>query len=130
VERETTEERKERKKMKNLKIATIATIMTALIITLCGITMTATAENLDTYTVTAVVTAWENIGDTTLTVVTVTDENGNLWDFFDDEEFYKIGDVVTVTMWKVEDDEEADEVLDVEKIDHLEWFDLFQWLTK
>jgi len=116
--------------MKNLKIATIATIMTALIIAICGITMTATAENLDTYTVTAVVTAWENIGDTTLTVVTVTDENGNMWDFFDDEEFYKIGDVVTVTMWKVEDDEEADEVLDVEKIDHLEWFDLFQWLTK
>ena len=116
--------------MKNLKIATIATIMTALIIALCGITMTATAENLDTYTVTAVVTAWENIGETTLTVVTVTDENGNLWDFFDDEEFYKIGDVVTVTMWKVEDDEEADEVLDVEKIDHLEWSDLYQWLTK
>ena len=114
--------------MKNLKIATIATILTALIIALCGITMTATAENLDTYTVTAVVTAWETIGETTLTVVTVTDENGNLWDFFDDEEFYRVGDMVTVTLWKTGSHEEADEVMDVEKIDHLEWFDLFNWL--
>ena len=116
--------------MKNLKIATIATALTALIIALCGITMTATAETADTYTKTAVVTAWEQIGDTALKTITVTDEDGNEWDFFDDEEYWQIGDLAIVTLWDLHEAEESDEVIDVEKIDHLEWFALFNWLDK
>ena len=113
--------------MKNLKIATIATALTALIIALCGITMTASAE---TCTKIAVVTAWEQIGDTALKEITVTDEDGNLWGFFDDEDYWQIGDLVVITLWDLEEIEEDAEVTDVEKIDHLEWHDLFNWLDK
>lgn len=112
--------------MKTLKIATIATAITLALIALCGI---ATAENADTYNLNAVVTAWEQIGDTALRVVTVTDENGNEWAFFDDEDYWKVGDVVILTMMDMsEEHDELDEVMDVERIGHLDWFGLLDWL--
>lgn len=100
--------------MKTMKIITIATII---IIALCGIAMA------DTYTKTAVVTAMEKIGeDLPLWIVTATDEEGNLWDFFADEEeeHYHIGDLLTITMIDMSgENEEADEVADVEVIQTL-----------
>ena len=98
--------------MKATKITIIATIATIIIIALCGIAMA------DTYTKTAVVTAMEKIDeDLPLWIITATDENGNMWDFFADEEeeHYHIGDLLMITMIDMSgENEEADEVADVE----------------
>ena len=101
--------------MKTLKIATIATIITTLLIALCGIA-TATAETADTYELTAVVTGWERIGDTDLRLIECTTEEGNVWSFFDDEEYWHVGDMVILTMWECTEAEEDDEVMDVVRI--------------
>jgi len=99
--------------MKTLKIATIATIITALIIALCGIA-TATAETADTYRLTAVVTAWEQIGDSDLYVISVTDENGNVWDFLGEKEDAHIGNLYVLIMRDMSNEhEEDDEIVDV-----------------
>ena len=114
--------------MKTLKIATIATAITLALIALCGIA-TATAETADTYALTAVVTSWEKIGDTDLCIINCTTKDGNVWSFFDDEEYYRIGDVVVLTMWDVTAPEEEDEVIDVIRVDHLDTNALIWWLN-
>lgn len=99
--------------MKTLKIATIATIITALLIALCGIA-TATAETTDTYRLTAVVTAWEQIGDSDLYVISVTDENGNVRDFLGEKEDAHIGNLYVLIMRDMSNEhEEDDEIVDV-----------------
>ena len=110
------------------KIAIIATIATIIIIALCGIAMA------DTYEKTAVVTAMEKIGeDLPLWIVTATDENGHMWDFFADEEeeHYHIGDLLTITMIDMSgENEEADEVADVEVLRTLSATETADFLTK
>ena len=97
--------------MKTLKIATIATIITVAIIALCGIA-TASAE---TYEMTAVVTEWEQIGETDLYNITVTDANGNMWGFMGEKEDAHIGNLYRVTMMDLSNEhEEDDEIADAE----------------
>lgn len=114
--------------MKTTKIAIIATITTIIIIALCGIAMA------DTYTKTAVVTAMEKIGeDLPLWIVTATDEEGNMWDFFADEEeeTYHIGDLLNITMIDMSgENEEADEIADVEVLRTLTATETADFLTK
>ena len=113
--------------MKTLKIATIATIITALIIALCGIA-TATAET-STYKLTAVVTEWEQIGDTDLYVISVTDENGNVWDFLGEEEDAHIGNLYVLTMHDMSNEhEEDDEIITAELITRLAHEELMRFL--
>lgn len=114
--------------MKTAKIIIIATIATIIVIALCGIAMA------DTYTKIAVVTAMERIGDDLpLWIITATDEEGNLWDFFADEEeeHYHIGDLLTITMIDMSgENEEADEVADVEVMRTLTAIETADFLTK
>ena len=114
--------------MKTTKIAIIATIATIIIIALCGIAMA------DAYTKIAVVTVMEKIGeDLPLWVVTATDENGQEWDFFADEEdeHYHIGDLLNLTMMDMSGEhDETDEVIDVEFINVLTPAQVADFLTK
>lgn len=113
---------------KTMKIAIIATIATVIIIALCGIAMA------DTYTKTAVVTAMEKVADELpLWLVTATDENGHMWDFFADEteEHYHIGDLLTITMIDMSGEhEESDEVADVVLIRTMTATETAEWLLK
>ena len=101
--------------MKTLKIATIATMITLAIIALCGM---ATAEDL--HTETAMVIGCEEVRES-LWIVSCIAEDGNMWAFYEDEEPWDVGDLVTLSMY-------CDEVLDVEYIDHLEGLDALRWL--
>ena len=65
------------------------------------------------YPLLAVVTAWNRVGDTDIRVITCTDRHGNNWEFYDDEDFWNIGDVCNLLMWNMGELEEADEIVEV-----------------
>jgi len=95
--------------MKTMKIITIVTI---LLIALCGM-VTTTAETADTYRLTAVVIAWEQIDDSDLYVISVTDESGNVWDFIGEKEDAHIGNLYVLIMHDISHEyEEDDEIID------------------
>ena len=95
--------------MKTAKIAAIATAVTIVIIALCG---AATAETRpEYYPKLAVVVELEKVGE--LHVVTCQDMAGNRWEFFDDEGFWKVGDLANLLMWATGEIEEDDEIVEV-----------------
>lgn len=98
--------------MKTLKIATIATALTLALITLFGF---ATAESAETYEVEAVVTCEYLAFNETWAVIATTQEGEQYGFFFEngDGEYYRIGDLVILTMWKADETGKNDEVLDV-----------------
>lgn len=103
--------------MKTTKIIIIATIATIIIIALCGIA-TASAES---YTLTAVVTEWEQIGDTDLYNITVIDENGDEWGFMGEKEDARVGNLYKMTMMDHSaENEEEDEIIDCEYVTTLD----------
>lgn len=109
------------------KLAMICTILTIAIMIATAFAMPAVAD-CGYYAKEGIVTAWETIEETDLRIVTVTDEEGNLWDFFDDEGFYHIGDVVIMRMHDLSDEhDEADEVDDVMLIERLDWKGMLNW---
>ena len=101
--------------MKTTKIVTIATIITIIIIALCSVA-TANAEaggRGEFYPRLAVVTAWEQIGDTDLYIIIVTDKDGNEWGFYGEKEDAHIGNIYNLLMWNMGEAEEADEIIEV-----------------
>lgn len=110
--------------MKATKKITIATIITVIIITLCGVAMTAHAENSETFNLLGVVTAWQDHEDCTEYTVTV--GNGTMLAFYADKGDFRIGDMVYLTVW----DEIQQEVIDVEWIATLEWDEIMNWLKR
>ena len=114
--------------MKTMKIVAIATAITIALIALCGIA-TATAEDRgEFYPRLAVVIAWENVGEN-LTRVTCTDKDGNLWDLFTDEGDLKIGDVVNLMMWRVDENPEHDEVTEYYYEGHCTLAEMLHWMV-
>ena len=112
--------------MKTFKTAMIATIITVALILTCGIAM-AHAES-DFYAKNALVTGFESLEDSGLWIITVVDENGEQWDFLDDESFYRVGDVVVLRMMDLSNEhDEADEICDVMFIKHLNTIEMMQW---
>ena len=115
--------------MKTLKAATIATIITVAIILVTAIILPVSAER-GFYAKEALVIGWDRIGDTDLRIITVEDEEGNLLDFFDDEDFYTIGDVIILRMADMSDEcEEGDEIADVMLIERLDVEGMMDWMT-
>jgi len=114
--------------MDTRKFITIVAVALLVFIAIVGSVAFATAESKDTYKVDAVVIAWEKThwGDLEIEVV---DEDGNLWGYFAyaDEDVH-IGDVVTLTVF-VYGDEEDNEIVDVERVNHLSTIEMIQWLT-
>lgn len=97
--------------MKTAKIAAIATAVTIIIIALCGVA-TANAESRpEYYPKLAIVVELEEVGG--LHVVTCQDMAGNQWEFFDDENFWKVGDLCNMLMWATGEVEEDDEIVEV-----------------
>lgn len=77
---------------------------------------TATAEVGDRgefYPLLAVVTAYEQIGDTDMWVINVTDKDGRVWSFYGEEEDCHIGTMFNLLMWNMGEAEENDEIIEV-----------------
>lgn len=118
--------------MKTTKIITIATTITMAIIIACSFVMTASAEVGDRgefYPRLAVVTAYERIGDTNLWVISVTDKDGQVWDFYGEEEDAHVGNIYNLLMWNLGEREEADEIVEVYFEGTMDNAALMAWLT-
>ena len=83
----------------------------------------------DTYEVDALVV---NFSETQFSSIEVEvfDEDGNLWGYFVDlDENVHIGDVVTLTVLDLRD-EELNKVVDAVKVDHLDTLEMIQWICR
>ena len=118
--------------MKTLKIATIATIITSVIMLSCAVAFPANAEELpnDFYEVRALITGWTRVGLTDTRIIECLDEEGNVWAFYDDEEYYTTWDVISLLMWKCTESKEDDEVIDAVYLNHFNGDQVMQYLAQ
>lgn len=115
-----------------MKTITIATAITIAIILSCACIIPASAEVGDRgefYPLLAVVTAYEQIGDTDLWVIDVTDKDGRVWSFYGEEEDAKIGNIYNLLMWNLGEAEEDDEIVEVYYEGRMDNTALMAWLT-
>ena len=110
--------------MNTNKAIIIATIITIITIMLCGTAMTAQAEDTETFELLGVITAYEEYFD--CMEYTVTTEDGELIAFYADRGDFRLGDMVYLMVWNMDDPE----VMDVIWITTLEWDEMFRWLDR
>lgn len=115
--------------MKSIKIVIIATIATIALIFACGVATAETADRGEFYPRLAVVTAWEQIGDTDLYIITVIDKDGNEWGFYGEKEDAHIGNIYNLLMWNLGEAEEEDEIVEVYFEGCMNEDALYDWLT-
>ena len=101
------------------KLIVIATAITILIIISCACVMTAYAE-ADTVTISAVVIDFDYNKDT----VDCLDEQGNIWTFYEIEDWI-VGDKVVLTIWAP-----TNEILDVAYTGWMEIFDFCHYVVE
>ena len=105
------------------KVIVIATIITIAIIVSCACALPVHAETI--YTLDTVVVGWElEYGNYKIDCL---DENGDVWEFYD-EEPWNIGDMVTLRLFAFDEDYTHDELLDVEYVGHLELHELAYYI--
>ena len=97
---------------KQIRTIIIATIITVCIIIGCAHAMPASAESADYYTKLTVVVAHTRI-DSHLWVVDCRDKNGNIWCFLDDEGTWEQGDIANLLMFRLNENKEDDEIMEV-----------------
>lgn len=105
---------------KTLALLTAITITTML---LCGVVLTAHAEDTEVLELCGVVTGYKDMID--CTEYTVTLEDGTLLAFYADHEDYRLGDLVWLDVWAPQY-----EVLEVYWVTTLEWDEMFRWLDR
>lgn len=118
--------------MKTTKIITIATALTIALILSFSFIVPASAEIGDRgefYPLLTVVTAYEQIGNTDLWVISVTDKDGRVWDFYGEEEDAHIGNIYNLLMWNMGEREEDDEIVEVYFEGTMDNTSLMAWLT-
>lgn len=111
--------------MKNTNKA-LAIITTIIICTMliCGVVLTAHAEDTETFELLGVVTEWQDVQD--CREYTVTLEDGTMLAFYADAGDFRIGDMVWLLVW----DETQMEVMDVWYVTNLEWDEMYRWLAR
>ena len=121
--------------MKQFRIAIIATIITSLILVSCALAMPAQAEanpatSEDYYGKLVVVKSSTQL-EISIWVVECEDKNGNLWHFLNDTGDLHRGDILTLLMFRLNDNEEDDECMEYMyegHTDNLEmFFDVMRW---
>ena len=118
--------------MKTTKIITIATTLTVALILSFACIMPASAEVGDRgefYPRLAVVTAYEQVGDTDLWIIDCTDKDGQVWSFYGEQEDAHIGNVFNLLMWNMGEVEEDDEIIEVYYEGCMDNTALMAWLT-
>ena len=112
--------------MKNLRTAIIATIVTVLIICSCAYAVPANAEDANIYEFPAVVVGLDVIED----LVTIVDNEGEMWTFYGAEGF-NIGAIVFVTVYSYGTKTFADdEIIDVEQVGSCSYQFIGWWLNQ
>ena len=118
--------------MKTTKIITIATAITIALVLSFSFIVPASAEVGDRgefYPLLSVVTAYEQIGDTDMWIISVTDKDGRVWDFYGEEEDAHIGNIYNLLMWNMGEREEDDEIVEVYFEGTMDNTSLMAWLT-
>lgn len=115
--------------MKETRICIIAVIITCLIIVSTAFALPVHAEanpitNEDYYGKLVVVIDSIQI-ETSIWNVSCQDKNGNIWEFLNDTGDLRQGDILTLLMFRVNDNEEDDECMDYSWEEHTENLDLF-----
>lgn len=110
------------------KIIAIATAITIAIIISTSFAIPASAERTNTvYKLETVIVSWKLEHDDYK--VTCLDENGDLWEFYD-EEPWNIGDIAIIQLYAFDDDYTHDEILDVEYCSSLELHELAYYILE
>jgi hypothetical protein len=115
-----------------MKKIIIATAITCAIIIACSFALPACAEVGDRgefYPRLAVVTAYEQVGDTDLWVIYCTDKDGEVWSFYGEEEDAHIGMMYNLLMWNMGEAEEEDEIIEVYYEGRMDTMQMAQWLS-
>lgn len=121
--------------MKQFRIAIIATIITSLILVSCALAMPAQAESNpitseDYYGKLVVVKSSTQLEVSTW-IVECEDKDGNLWYFLNDTGALHHGDILTLLMFRLNDNKEDDECMEYMyegHTDNLEmFFDVMGW---
>lgn len=108
--------------MKNFKAWMIALVVMVTVMVICSCAC-ADSEHGEFYPKLTVVFQIETVGSTQ--VVYCEDSSRNQWAFFDDEEYYKVGDIVNLLMWNLGENEEQDELIEVYKEGHTDNYKSF-----
>jgi hypothetical protein len=111
--------------MKNFKAWMISLVVMIFVMVTCGC-ICAQADELDRgefYPKLAVVIHVETIENTN--IITCEDGSRSQWAFFDDEDYYKEGDIVNLLMWNLNEHEEDDEIVEVYREGHIDNLNLF-----
>lgn len=118
--------------MKTLKIAVIATIITSIIMLSCAVGFSANAEELPNnfYEIQALVIGWTRVGLTDTRIIECLDEEGNVWAFYDNEEYYTTWDVISLLMWKSTGAKEDDEIVSAVYLNHFNGDQVMQYLAQ
>ena len=66
---------------------------------------------------------------TDLWVISVTDKDGQVWDFYGEEEDAHVGNIYNLLMWNLGEREEADEIVEVYYEGRMDDTALMAWLT-
>lgn len=113
--------------MKNFKAWMIALAVMVAVMVICGC---ACAENDhgEFYPKLVIVFQIETIENTH--IITCEDGSRNQWAFFDDEDYYKEGDIVNLLMWNLNKHEEEDEIVEVYREGHIDNINLFFEMIK
>ena len=99
--------------MKEVKICIIATIITALIICSTALALPAKAGiTADDYYGKLVVVIDSVQVETSIWNVSCQDKNGDIWEFLNDDGDLQQGDILTLLMFQVNDNEENDQCIE------------------
>lgn len=99
--------------MKTTRIILIATIITIITMLSCASLTYAEAEDRgEFYPKLAVVTGYEQIGDTEEWIIYLTDREGQIWGFYGEDEDAHIGILFNMLMWNM-GEVENDEIIEV-----------------
>lgn len=61
----------------------------------------------------AIVTEYERVENSDVWIIYVTDSNGQVWSFYGEEEDAHIGAMFNILMYRVDDNEEHDEIIEL-----------------
>jgi len=102
---------------KQVRAAIIATIVTTIIMCSCTYLLPVYADGIgdrgEFYPRLTIVVGVEQIEETGLWIISCIDRFGNIWEFFADSDEWSVGDLANLLMWKINENEEEDEIVEV-----------------
>ena len=116
--------------MKNLKAWVISVAVICAVMIVCGCAIAQAEDRGEFYPKLTVVFDAEQINNSR--VIYCVDKAQNVWSFYDDDGEWNIGDIANLLMWKLNENEEDDEIVEVYWEGHTEgpenlWNNLEWW---